>query len=179
MARATLYRYKQQLLNDGKIHAQSIPGRPPYNLYSVPTHHHPAIELLQHGTAFPQIDHQHLDDIPWEDAPRDVFVTDVKQKVLWHNDATGATLILLKSPASSGITDRRHFHPDANQWSFGLAGEAIDDNGKWTFLGAVGYNPKGQPHGPSRVTKDSLSFVFWDGPRTYVIVDKDPIDNTE
>jgi hypothetical protein len=170
MARATLYRYKQQLLTEGKVQAQSVPGRPPYNLYSVPSYHHTAIELLQHGTAFSLMNIQRLDDVPWEDAPRDVFVTDVKQKVLWRNDATGATFILLKSPASAGITDRRHFHPEANQWSFGLAGEAIDEHGKWTFLGSVGYNPRGQPHGPSTVTKDALCFVFWDGPRTSIIV---------
>jgi hypothetical protein len=179
MARSTLYRYKQQLLTEGKIHARSVQGRPPYNLYSVPSHHHTAIQLLQHGTAFPPIDIQKLDDIPWEDAPRDVFVTDVKQKVLWRNDATGATLILLKSPASSGITDRRHFHPDANQWSFGLKGEAIDEQGKWTFQGSAGYIPKGQPHGPSTVTKDALSFVFWDGPRTYTIIDDDSVGDAE
>jgi hypothetical protein len=79
------------------------------------------IELLQNRTAFPQINDQRLEDIPWEDGPREVHVTDVKQKVLWINDDTDASCILLKSPADPRHAVRRYIHPNANQWSYARA----------------------------------------------------------
>ena len=172
MARATLYRYKQQLLTEGKIRTRSVPGRPPHNLYSVPPEHHPAIRVLLHLNHIPLRFAAHLDEIPWENTPRDVFLTDVKQKVFYTNPETGASLILLRSPADPRPADALHVHPDANQWSYGLEGEAVTPDGsRWLFKDNVGYIPKGTPHGGDVITKTSLCLVFWDGPRTYTLLE--------
>ena len=169
LSRPTLYRYRKQLIAQSKIQVHSNPGQPSYNTYSVPGYHHKAIELLQLSTKFPFSMNKRLEDIPWE---RSSFhITEVKEKVLWTNDDTGATMILLKSPVDPRPAGYRHLHPDANQWTFGLAGEAIDHNGKWAFQGSTGFIPKGIAHGPSITTKETLCLVFWDGPRTYTIVE--------
>lgn len=172
ISRPTMYRYKKRLEVEGKIQAQPMPGHPPYNTYSVPEHHHPVIKLLLQDNQFPVIMGKRHEDIPWEDAPKDFYITDVKQKVLWKNEETGATMVLLKSPADERPSDPLHFHPHANQWSFGLQGEGIEQNGEWwSFQGSTGYIPKGKKHGLAVIIKESLSLVFWDGPRTSVIID--------
>jgi hypothetical protein len=176
LSRPTLYRYRTQLVAQGKLQVHAVPGHPPYNTYSVPKHHQAAINALQRVQNATPLLGKWLDEIPWEDGPRDVYVTDVKQKVLWTNDDTGATLILLKSPADPRPAGHRHLHPDANQWSFGFAGEAIEAGVPWTFYGSTGYIPKGTPHGPAITTKDTLCLVFWDGPRTYIIIENDDAD---
>jgi hypothetical protein len=177
LSRPTLYRYRKQLLNQGKIQVKSEHGYPPHNVYFVPGHHHKAIEILQLSTQLPIVMVKQLENIPWIHSS--FYVTDVKEKVIWTNDETGATMILLKSPVDPRPAGHRHIHPKANQWSFGLAGEAIDDNGKWAFQGSTSFIPKGVPHGPAITTKETLALVFWDGPRTYTIIDDDYINETE
>ena len=82
------------------------------------------------------------------------------------------TFISLKSPADPQPTDPLHVHPHANQWSYGLEGEAMTPDGtRWLFKDNVGFLPKGTPHGGDVITKASLCLVFWDGPRTYTIID--------
>jgi hypothetical protein len=180
ISRPTLYRYKKLLESEGKLIAIAQPGKPPYNTYSVPQHHHQAIEILKQANHFPSILGKRLEDIPWETSPTDFYITACQEKVLWTNVETGATMILLKSPADPRPADPLHIHPSANQWSFGLAGEAIDfDGSRWSFEGSTGFIPKGVVHGQAITTRDSLCLVFWDGPRTYVIVDQDHVNSTE
>jgi len=172
ISRPTLYRYKRRLEAEGKIQAHPTPGHPPYNTYSVPEHHHQVLNLLRYGNPFALMTGKRLENIPWEDGPEGFYITDVKQKVLWRNEETGATMILLKSPADDRPADPLHFHPHANQWSFGLEGEGIEQDGEWwAFKGSTGYIPKGRPHGGAVIVKESLALVFWDGPRTSVIID--------
>jgi hypothetical protein len=113
-----------------------------------------------------------LDDIPWEELPRDIFkIGDTRvraggrQKVIYTDPKTGATMILLNAP--KGVSDPRHIHLEANQWSFGIDGECVSYTGTtWQLKNSVGYYPKGMPHGGDTVIKDTLCLVFWDGPRT-------------
>jgi hypothetical protein len=180
LSRTTLYRYRRQLSAQGKIRVHSNPGQPPYNTYWVPSEHHPALQVLLQLNHFPQSFAVHLDEIPWEDAPRDVFLTNVKQKTLHVNPDTGASIILLKSPADPRPADVLHVHPSANQWSYGLEGEAVTPDGtRWLFKDNVDFVPKGTPHGGDVITKASLALVFWAGPRTYSIIDDDYIGDAE
>ena len=39
-----------------------------------------------------------LEAMEWEDAPKGYYLTDVKRKVLWVDEETGATWVLLKFP---------------------------------------------------------------------------------
>jgi hypothetical protein len=48
-------------------------------------------------------------------------LTDVKQKTLWEDKKSGATLALLKFPP--GVADKVQSHPEANQISIGFSGE--------------------------------------------------------
>jgi len=65
--------------------------------------------------------------LEWEDPPRGYYLTDVKQKLLWNDDETGASWVLMKFPV--GVLDKRHCHPDANQFAFVLEGEAERPDG--------------------------------------------------
>ena len=51
-------------------------------------------------------------DIEWEDSQRGYYLTQVKQKVLWEDRKTGATLVLVKFPP--GVADKIHSHPEAD-----------------------------------------------------------------
>ncbi len=103
-------------------------------------------------------------DIEWEDPPRGYYLTKVKQKVLWEDKNTGATLALVKFP--EGVADKIHSHPGANQMTIGFSGEVeMPPNG---IIAPVQPDkamiiPKGEKHGATRVTKESILLFFWDG----------------
>jgi len=52
--------------------------------------------------------------LEWESAPRGYYLTDVKQKVLWRDERTGATVALVKFPV--GLADKVHSHPKLTRW---------------------------------------------------------------
>ena len=105
-----------------------------------------------------------LEDIEWEDAPKSYYLTDVKRKVLWVDEETGATWVLLKFPP--GIGDKLHTHPQANQMVFGLSGEMKRPDG--TLIPVDGTSAiifsKGEVHGRGDFTKETLLLMYWDGP---------------
>jgi quercetin dioxygenase-like cupin family protein len=105
-----------------------------------------------------------IDELKWEDPPRGYYLADVKQKLLWKDEETGATWAMIKFP--EGIADKRHTHPEANQYSFFLRGEVergdnnvIELNGKVASI-----QEKGNPHGRTNFTKETIALFFWDGP---------------
>jgi hypothetical protein len=104
-----------------------------------------------------------FDSVEWEDAPRGYYLTDVKQKTLWIDEKTGATLALLKFPV--GIADRIHTHPEANQICIGMSGEAEMANGALAELNPNGafIFPKGEAHGATKFTKEGIILFYWDG----------------
>jgi len=103
-------------------------------------------------------------DIEWEDSPRGYYLTEVKQKVLWEDKNTGATLALVKFP--EGVADKIHSHPGANQMTIGLSGEVeMPPNG---IIAPIQSDramiiSKGEKHGATRFTKESIVLFFWDG----------------
>jgi quercetin dioxygenase-like cupin family protein len=101
-------------------------------------------------------------DIEWKDAPRDYYLTDVKQHTLWEDKKTGATLALLKFP--KGVGDKIHSHTEANQIVIGLSGEVEMPNGIIPILpNTLITTSKGVKHGGEKFTKESILLFFWDG----------------
>ena len=103
-------------------------------------------------------------DIEWQDAPRGYYLTNVKQKTLWEDKKTGATLALIKFPP--GVADKMHSHPDANQITIGLSGEVeMPTNGVIASLqpNMALTMDKGGKHGATLFTKESIILFFWDG----------------
>ncbi len=106
--------------------------------------------------------------IEWEDPPRGYYLTDVKQKVIWRDNETGAMMALLKFPM--GVADRIHSHPDANQLLYCIKGEVKSPQGvKTTMDGVSTYTPKGEKHGASNCSKETILLLYWDGPQTIQI----------
>ena len=169
LSRPTLYRYRKQLVDQGKIQVQSVSGHPPYNVYSVPFQHHPVVRVFQQFNYSPDNLGVDLENIPWVDLSPELGG---RRKSIYKNSTTGAELILTNAPA--GAHDFRHVHLQANQWSFGLSGEAIRQDGTiWQFKNSLGYYPKGMPHGGDTITKESLCLTFYDGPKIPTPIDDD------
>lgn len=106
-----------------------------------------------------------FNEIEWEDPPRGYYLTDVKQKVLWEDPRTGATLALVKFP--KGVADKIHSHPEANQITIGLTGEILmPPNNAPTKLvpNMAAIASKGVKHGATECTEESIILFFWDGP---------------
>ena len=89
----------------------------------------------------------------WEAPGQDYYLIDVKEKVLWEDEKTGAKLALLKSPV--GKIDNPHTHP-SNQWAYLLSGSM---EGKFFQI------PAGVVHGGTIVKEETILLIFWDGPR--------------
>ena len=184
VSRGTMYKYKRYLELEGKIQAKPVASRPPHNVYYVPKRFYPQLEALKQYKQLASNDHAPTEQLfsfvsdrngvdihsmPWEEAPEGRFFTKVEQKILWQNEDTGAVLVLQK--AQPGITEARHYHPDANQWGLCLSGECELPNGAripTEFL--FGYIPKGAVHMYPKITKESISLVYYDGPRTKIEV---------
>ena len=65
----------------------------------------------------------------------------------------GAKIALVKAPV--GVMDRRHTHPEANQFAMRLTGSM-----KWVSS----YIPKGEERGRSMVEEETIAIFFWDDP---------------
>jgi quercetin dioxygenase-like cupin family protein len=104
-----------------------------------------------------------FDDVEWEAPTRGYYLTDVKQKTLWVDEGTGATLALVKFPP--GVADRLHTHPKANQIIYGLSGEINTPSGRVVVEGSsVNVTPRGEVHGRGDFLKESIVLFYWDGP---------------
>jgi 2,4'-dihydroxyacetophenone dioxygenase len=114
-------------------------------------------------------------DVEWEDAPKGHYLTDVKEKVLWKDERTGAMLAIRKIP-KGGIHENPHKHPQANHWVFGLSGEMKYPDGTLLSISEDDYfflyAPKGDVHGGgpkgTRFTTDCIVLMYFDGPQTKV-----------
>ncbi len=103
--------------------------------------------------------------LEWEDAPKEYYLTDVKQKVLWKDEKTGAMVALMKFPA--GVADKIHSHPKANQFVYGLSGEVeIGDGLKAPVEGIFSHTLKDEKHGEAKFTEEATLLFYWDGPPT-------------
>ena len=103
-----------------------------------------------------------FDKMEWEDPPRGYYLTDVKQKTIYTDPDTGATIALLKYPP--GVADYRHTHPQANQFFFPLSGQVERGDGLMDLNGSVvSIQYKGEEHGRTNFTKETFVLVYWDG----------------
>ena len=103
--------------------------------------------------------------VDWEDPPRGYYLTDVKQKVLWTDEKTGAMMTLIKFPV--GVADQIHSHPEANQFCYGISGEFEGQDGnKHPVNGIFLLFPKGEKHGSTNFTMESIILFYWDGSPT-------------
>ena len=113
------------------------------------------------------VDSKNLD---WEDPPRGYYITDVKEKVIWEEERTGAKMVLIKFPV--GIADKLHSHPESDQFTYGLSGEAETGDGqKISMDGRFFYFPKGETHGATKITKETIALFYWDGPSIPKVID--------
>jgi hypothetical protein len=169
LSRPTLFRYRKQLVDQGRLQVESVAGHPPYNLYSVPFQHHPIVQVFQQFNYSPDTLGIDLEDIPWEgDTPE----LNGRRKFIYKNPTTGAELILINAP--KGAFGGTHVHLQANQWTFGMKGESVRPDGTIVqFTNTIGYYPKGMPHGYGTITKETLCLTYYDGPRTFTVIDDD------
>ena len=107
--------------------------------------------------------------LDWAPAERSHYLTDVQEKLLWEDKKTGAKAALIKFPV--GIADKRHYH-DANQQIYGMSGEFESPDGqKIPVAGLYGYFQKGEIHGQTNITKESIFLFIWDGSAEPIIAD--------
>jgi hypothetical protein len=106
-------------------------------------------------------------EVEWEDPPEGFYLTDVKIKVLWKNEETGAQFMLVKIPAGDNY-EHQHTH-GSGQWSLWLRGEVEFPDGRrrsiadgdWGF----GYQPKNTKHGTPeglKIIKEIIGYQYFD-----------------
>jgi hypothetical protein len=87
----------------------------------------------------------------------------VKQKVLWEDKETGATMALVRFPV--GVADKIHSHPQANQFCWALGGEWMTpDRVRIGLKDVLFFFPKGERHGATEFTEETTFLFYWDGP---------------
>jgi 2,4'-dihydroxyacetophenone dioxygenase len=101
--------------------------------------------------------------LEWEEPPRGYYLTNVKQKVLWEDEKTGAMVALVRFPV--GVADKVHAHPEANQFFYGLSGEIEQGDGsKAPIEGVFIHFSKGEKHGATKFSEEATVLFYWDGP---------------
>lgn len=97
--------------------------------------------------------------MPW----REKSLKGVSEKMLWRNEATGASIALIKFDKGAGIPEP-HKHA-ANQFMFCLQGRfEYTRTGVVLTPGSFYCNPKGLVHGPSVASEETIVIEIYDGP---------------
>ena len=97
--------------------------------------------------------------MPWhEKSLKGVF-----EKMLWRDDATGASIALIRFAKGAGIP-APHKHA-ANQFMFCLSGRyEYTATGVVLTPGSFYCNPKGNVHGPAVAHEETVVIEIYDGP---------------
>ena len=165
MARGTMYKYKQRLELEGKIHSRPVHAKPPYHLYFVPPSFHRHVEALKQYKALSNVTGGHIDNLEWGDLPDGMALVQVKEKILWQDTETGAMVVLQRIPV--GLVETPHYHPEGNHFIYAISGEVETPSGDIERIaGTYRYVPKGTPDIGVKVVKELVCIAFWDGPRT-------------
>ena len=114
--------------------------------------------------------------IEWQDTPPGLYITPVKEHILWQDKQTGAKVVLRKIPKGE-IHEYRHRHPHANHWGLMLSGEVVFPDGTHVTCSEHSYDfsyfPQNASHGGgppgTRYTQDTIVLIYFDGPETKVI----------
>lgn len=98
-------------------------------------------------------------ELPW----RAKSLAGVSEKMLWRDEATGASIALIKFDKGAGIP-APHSHA-SNQFMFCLEGK-YEYTASRTVLTAGSFyaNPKGNVHGPTLAHEDTVVLEIYDGP---------------
>lgn len=103
----------------------------------------------------------------------------VFEKMLWRNDATGASIALIKFAKGASIP-KPHSHA-SNQFMFCLSGKyEYTATGVTLLPGSFYCNPKGNVHGPTLAHEETVVVEIYDGPHYPQVPDwyTDPVDAT-
>ena len=98
-------------------------------------------------------------DLPW----REKSLKGISEKMLWRDEATGASIALIRFEKGSGIP-QPHLHA-ANQFMYCLEGRyEYTSSGVVLTPGCFYCNPKGNVHGPAIAHEDTVVVEIYDGP---------------
>ncbi|MGH8782845.1 cupin domain-containing protein [Paraburkholderia sp.] len=99
------------------------------------------------------------DDLEW----RPKSLKGVHEKMLWRDDATGASIALIRFDKGVGIP-QPHSHA-SNQFMFCLYGKyEYTSTGVTLVQGSFYCNPKGLVHGPTLAHEETVVVEVYDGP---------------
>lgn len=97
--------------------------------------------------------------LPW----RAKSLQGVHEKMLWRDEASGASIALIRFDKGAGIP-APHAHA-SNQFMFCLAGRYEYTATKTVLTPGCFYaNPKGNVHGPTLAHEDTVVLEIYDGP---------------
>ncbi|WP_454874676.1 cupin domain-containing protein [Paraburkholderia xenovorans] len=98
-------------------------------------------------------------DLEW----RPKSLKGVHEKMLWRDEATGASIALIRFEKGVGIP-QPHSHA-SNQFMFCLSGKyEYTSTGVTLVAGSFYCNPKGLVHGPTLAHEETIVVEVYDGP---------------
>lgn len=101
----------------------------------------------------------HTGEMPW----REKSLKGIHEKMLWRDEATGASVALIRFEKGAGIP-KPHSHA-SNQMMFCLSGHfEYSSTGVTLKPGSFYCNPKGNVHGPSIALEETVVVEIYDGP---------------
>ena len=99
------------------------------------------------------------DSVPW----REKSLRGISEKMLWRDEATGASIALIKFAKGASIPDP-HMHA-SNQFMYCLSGHyEYTSTGVTLKAGTFYCNPKGNVHGPTLAHEETIVLEIYDGP---------------
>jgi 2,4'-dihydroxyacetophenone dioxygenase len=99
------------------------------------------------------------DAMPW----REKSLKGISEKMLWRNEATGASIALIRFAKGAGIP-QPHYHA-SNQFMYCLQGRyEYTATGVVLTAGSFYCNPKGNVHGPTIAHEETIVVEIYDGP---------------
>ncbi|WP_423458244.1 cupin domain-containing protein [Ottowia sp. VDI28] len=94
---------------------------------------------------------------------REKSLKGVSEKMLWRDEATGASIALIKFAKGASIP-QPHSHA-SNQFMFCLNGKyEYTSTGVTLVAGSFYCNPKGNVHGPTLAHEETVVVEIYDGP---------------
>ncbi len=97
--------------------------------------------------------------VPW----REKSLKGIFEKMLWRDEATGASIAMIKFAKGAGIP-QPHYH-SSNQFMICLSGRyEYTATGVTLTPGSFYCNPKGNVHGPAVAHEDTVMIEIYDGP---------------
>jgi quercetin dioxygenase-like cupin family protein len=97
--------------------------------------------------------------LPW----REKSLSGLSEKMLWRDEATGASIALIRIAKGAGIPEP-HRHA-SNQFMYCLSGRyEYTATGVVLTAGSFYCNPKGLVHGPAVAHEETIVLEIYDGP---------------